>query len=96
MQDIEVMIAIGERSWSFHGAEIDGDSWEAEWSSDGKLRLHDSIGNVVEETEVGPGNAGRDSTSCVSCSSLTSEIKYGKRNFPLEVIQRTGESTCSE
>ena len=52
MQNSDLMIAIGGRSRRFLGAQIDGDSWEGEWRSDGKLRLHDSIGNVVEGLEV--------------------------------------------
>jgi hypothetical protein len=51
MLDTDVMISIGGRWWCFPGAQIDLDS-EFEWRSDGKLRLHDSIGNVVEGLEV--------------------------------------------
>jgi hypothetical protein len=52
MQDTDVMTSIGGRWWHSPGARIDGDSWEAEWRSDGKLRLHDGTGNVVEGLEV--------------------------------------------
>ena len=51
-QDTDRMISISGRWWSFPGAQIDGDSWEGEWRSDGRLYLHDGIGNVVEGTEV--------------------------------------------
>ena len=51
-QDADGMISIGGRWWSFPGAQIDGDSWEVEWRSDGKLYLHDETGNVVEGIEV--------------------------------------------
>jgi hypothetical protein len=51
-QDTDGMIGIGGRWWKFPGAQIDGDSWEGEWRSDGKLRLHDGVGNMVEGTEV--------------------------------------------
>jgi hypothetical protein len=47
-----MMISIGDRSWRFPGAGIDTDSWEVEWRGDGKLFLHDSVGNVFEGTEV--------------------------------------------
>ena len=46
------MIGIGGRWWRFPGARIDTDSWEGEWRSDGKLYLHDCVGNVVEGNEV--------------------------------------------
>ena len=52
MQDTDVMISIGGRMWLFPGAQIDGDSWEVEWRGDGRLRLRDSIGNVVDGTEL--------------------------------------------
>jgi hypothetical protein len=45
-------ISIDGRSWRFSGAQIDGNSWEVEWRSDGRLYLHDGAGNVVEGTEV--------------------------------------------
>ena len=49
----DVMISIGARSWSFPGARIDTDSWEAEWrDGNGKVYLHDGGGNVVEGTEL--------------------------------------------
>ena len=51
-QDTDGMISIGGRWWSFPGAQIDGDSWEVEWRSDGKVYLHDETGNVVEGIEV--------------------------------------------
>ncbi len=51
-QDTGGMISISGRWWSFPGAQIDGDSWEGEWRSDGRLYLHDGVGNVVEGTEV--------------------------------------------
>lgn len=53
-QGTDAMIGIGGRWWSFPGAQIDGDSWEGEWRSDGKLYLHDGVGNVVEGTEDNP------------------------------------------
>jgi hypothetical protein len=34
------------------GARIDGDSWEEEWRSDGRVYLHDGTGNVVEGSEL--------------------------------------------
>jgi hypothetical protein len=46
------MISISGRWWSFPGAQIDGDSWEGEWRSDGTVYLHDDAGNTVEGTEV--------------------------------------------
>jgi hypothetical protein len=51
-QDTDGMISISGRWWSFPGAQIDTDSWEIEWGNDGKLRLHDGIGNVVEGVEM--------------------------------------------
>jgi hypothetical protein len=51
-QETEVIIEISGRWWSFPGAQIDGDSWEGEWRSDGRLYLHDGVGNMVEGTEV--------------------------------------------
>jgi len=51
-QDTDVIISIDGRSWRFPGAHIDGDSWEGESRSDGTMRLYDSIGNVVEGTEL--------------------------------------------
>jgi len=51
-QDTDGMISVSGRWWSFPGAQIDGDSWEGEWRSDGRLRLRDSIGNMVEGTEL--------------------------------------------
>jgi hypothetical protein len=48
----DAMISIGARSWSFPGAQIDTDSWEVEWHSDGKVYLHDDTGAVIEGTEV--------------------------------------------
>lgn len=51
-QDTDGMINISGRWWSFPSAQIDGDS-EFEWrGGDGKLYLHDGVGNVVEGTEV--------------------------------------------
>jgi len=47
-----VYLMISGRWWSFPGARIDGDSWEGEWCGEGEVYLHDSIGNVVEGTEV--------------------------------------------
>jgi len=52
MDDADGMISISGRWWSFPGAQIDGDSWEGERRSDGKVWLRDSIGNMVEGTEV--------------------------------------------
>jgi hypothetical protein len=51
-QDTDGMISIGDRSWRFPGARIDTDSWEVEWRGDGRLYLHDGVGNAVEGTEV--------------------------------------------
>jgi hypothetical protein len=51
-QNSDGMISIGGRSWRFPGAQIETDSWEMEWRSDGKLFLHDGAGNVVEGVEV--------------------------------------------
>jgi len=48
----DAMIGIGGRWWKFPGARIDSDSWEGEWRGDGRLYLHDGVGNVVEGTEV--------------------------------------------
>jgi hypothetical protein len=50
-QDTDGMISISGHWWSFPGAQIDEDSWEVEWRSDG-LRLRDSIGNTVEGREL--------------------------------------------
>jgi hypothetical protein len=50
--ETEVIMEISGRWWSFPGAQIDGDSWEGEWCGDGEVYLHDSIGNMVEGTEV--------------------------------------------
>jgi hypothetical protein len=52
LQHTNATIRISGRWWCFPGAQIDGDSWEGEWRSDGKLRLHDSIGNMVEGREL--------------------------------------------
>jgi|SRR5450755_4049604 len=52
MQETDGMIGIGGRSWHFLSAEIERNSWEGEWRSDGKLRLHDGTGKGVEGTEV--------------------------------------------
>jgi hypothetical protein len=52
MEDTDVMVSIGGRWWRFPGAPLDGDSWEGEWRSDGKVYLHDETGNVVEGIEV--------------------------------------------
>ncbi len=51
-QDADRMIGVSGRWWCFPSAQIDGDSWEGEWRSDGKVYLHDGVGNVVEGTEV--------------------------------------------
>jgi hypothetical protein len=51
LQDTDGMIGIGGRWWNFPGAQINFDS-EFEWRSDGRLYLHDGIGNVVEGTEL--------------------------------------------
>ena len=50
-QDADGMIGIGGRWWNFPGGQINFDS-EFEWRSDGRLYLHDGIGNVVEGTEL--------------------------------------------
>jgi len=47
-----IIISIDGRSWRFSCAQIDADSWEGESRSDGTMRLHDSIGNVVEGREL--------------------------------------------
>ena len=53
MQNTDGMISISGRWWSFPGAQIDGVPWEGEWrSGDGKLYLHDGVGNVVEGREL--------------------------------------------
>jgi len=46
------MISIGGRWWCFPGALIETDSWEVEWRGDGRLYLHDDVGNVVEGHEL--------------------------------------------
>jgi hypothetical protein len=51
-QDTDGMINISGRWWSFPGAQIDGDSWQGEWRGEGDVYLRDSIGNVIEGTEV--------------------------------------------
>ena len=43
---------IGGRCWNFPGAQIDTGSWEAEWRNDGKMRLRDDTGAVIEGVEV--------------------------------------------
>jgi hypothetical protein len=50
-QNLDGMISMGGRWWSFPGAQIDLYSSEFEWR-DGKLWLHESTGNVIEGTEV--------------------------------------------
>jgi hypothetical protein len=52
MQDTDGMINISGRWWCFPGAQIEGDSWEGEWRSDGKVYLHDDAGKVVEGREL--------------------------------------------
>jgi hypothetical protein len=52
MEDTDGMISIGVRSWHFPGAQIDGNSWEGEWRSDGTVYLRDDAGNTVGGTEV--------------------------------------------
>ena len=49
-QNLDGMISIGGRWWSFLGTQIEMCSSEFEWR-DGKLWLHDG-GNVVEGVEV--------------------------------------------
>jgi hypothetical protein len=51
-EDTDAILNIDGRSWRFPGAQIETDSWEVEWRGDGKLRLHDCVGNVVEGTEL--------------------------------------------
>lgn len=51
-QSTDGMISIDGRWWSFPGAQIETDSWEVEWRGDGRLYLHDGVGNVVEGTEL--------------------------------------------
>jgi hypothetical protein len=48
----DAMISIGSQWWRFPGAQIDTDSWEGEFRSDGKMLLHDDTGAVIEGTEV--------------------------------------------
>jgi len=50
-QNLDGMISIGGRWWSFPGAQIDPHS-EFEWRGDGKVYLHGGVGNVVEGTEL--------------------------------------------
>ncbi len=49
-QDTDGMISIDGRCWCFPGDQIAPDS-EFEWR-DGKVYLHDGVGNVVEGIEV--------------------------------------------
>jgi len=51
-QDTDGMISISGRWFRFPGAQIDGNLWEGEWRSDGKVYLHDGVGNVVEGFEM--------------------------------------------
>jgi hypothetical protein len=51
-QDTDGMISISGRWWRFPGAQIETDLWEVEWRSDGRLYLHDGVGNVVEGREL--------------------------------------------
>jgi len=51
-QETDAMIGVSGRWWKFPGAQIETDSWEVEWRSDGKLYLHDDTGNVVEGIEL--------------------------------------------
>jgi hypothetical protein len=51
MEDTDVIISIDGRSWRFPIPEIGLDS-EFERRGDGKLYLHDGVGNMVEGTEV--------------------------------------------
>jgi hypothetical protein len=53
-QNLDRMISIGGRCWSFSGTQIEMCSSEFEWR-DGKLWLHESTGNVIEGTEVSDG-----------------------------------------
>jgi len=48
---MNAMLWFADRWWWFPGAQIDSES-EFEWRGDGKLRLHDGGGNVVEGTEL--------------------------------------------
>jgi hypothetical protein len=48
----DAMISIGCQWWRFPGAQIDTDSWEGEFRSDGKMLLHDETGAVTEGIEV--------------------------------------------
>jgi hypothetical protein len=52
MEDTDGMISIGGRWWSFPGTQMETDSWEVEWRGDGRLYLHDSVGNVVKGREL--------------------------------------------
>jgi hypothetical protein len=51
MQDTDGMISIGGRWWC-SGRRDRRRFVGGEWRSDGELRLHDSIGNVVEGREL--------------------------------------------
>jgi hypothetical protein len=51
-QNTDGMISISGRWWRFPGALIETDSWEVEWRGDGRLYLHDDVGNVVEGHEL--------------------------------------------
>ena len=48
----DAMISIGSQWWRFPGAQIDTDSWEGEFRSDGKMLLHDDTGEIVEGREL--------------------------------------------
>lgn len=51
-QNGDAMIGVSGRWWKFPGAQIERDSWEIEWYSDGKVYLHDDAGNVIEGIEL--------------------------------------------
>jgi len=51
-QDTDGMISIGGRWWCFPGAQIGLDSEFECRGDDGRLYLHDGVGNMVEGVEV--------------------------------------------
>jgi hypothetical protein len=58
-QNTDAVISIGGRSWRFPGARTESNSWEGEFHGDGRMRLHDDTGAVIEGIEVdNPEDAG--------------------------------------
>jgi hypothetical protein len=72
----DAMIGIGGRWWKFPGARIDSDSWEGEWRSGGKMRLHDNTGNVFEGVEV-------DNPEVLAAAPLPTAAESGRRQVAL-------------